>query len=276
LNAKFTKKAIQLAQQKGIDITKIDSEKIITENDIINMINKEDSIGNESNDIIMNPGDAPRSLNRVIVLGGGFGAMQVIDILLNNHNNQIVGILDDNIKLKNTEIFGIKIIGKTDTLKKLWKDKAFDKAIISISTNIPFRKELYSKSKKLNIPFINAICPTVRINRYSTIGEGNVICSQSHIGTCSSIGNNNFISSQANIEHHNVWGSHITTGPNCSTSSRVKIGDSVKFGMGIFIQPGISIGDNCLISSGSIITKSINSGQAVKTKLSSDIKPIKK
>ena len=94
--------------------------------------------------------------------------------------------------------------------------------------------QLYSKSKKLKIPFTNAICPSTRINRHSSIGEGNVICSLTHIGTCSSIGNNNFISSQTNIEHHNVWGSHITTGPNCNTSSRVKIDDCVKFGMGIY------------------------------------------
>ena len=133
---------------------------------------------------------------------------------------------------------------------------------------------MYEKSKKLKIPFANAICPSTRINRHLSIGEGNVICSLTHIGTCSSIGNNNFISAQTNIEHHNVWGSHITTGPNCNTSSRVKIDDCVKFGMGIFIQPGISVGENCLISSGSVITKSINSNHAVKTKLSSEIKPI--
>ena len=121
---------------------------------------------------------------------------------------------------------------------------------------------------------IRLFTASLNFNRHSFIGEGNVICSLVHIGTCAYIGNNNFISAKGNIEHHNIWGSHITTGPNCITSSRVEVGDCVKFGTGIFIQPGIAIGKNCLISSGSIITRSIPDNHAVKIKLSYDIKII--
>jgi len=276
LKTKTTKKALQLAQQNDIDITLIESENIITEKDIMVMIKKSGATKSKQSDVIMTPGILPSGLNRIMVLGGGFGAMQVIDILMNDSKNQIVGILDDNPDLKETKIFGIPVRGGTKEMKKHWDNNNFDLAIVSISTNIPVRKALYEKCKSLNIPMANAICPSVRINRHSFIGEGNVICSFVHIGTCASIGNNNFISAQTNIEHHNVWGSHITTGPNCATSSRVEVGDCVKFGTGIFIQPGISIGENCLISSGSILTRSIPNNHALKIKLSYDIKPIDK
>ena len=123
---------------------------------------------------------------------------------------------------------------------------------------------LYSKCKNVKIPFINAICPSVRINRNSIIGEGNVICSHVHIGVCTQIANNNFISSNSSIEHHNIIGSHNTWGPSFLTSSRVNIGDRNKFGMNVSIQPGISIGSDCLIASGSIILKSIPSKHYVK------------
>lgn len=276
LKTKITKKALQLAQQNNIDITQIETKTIITEKDIIRIINRSVSTKSKQSDIIMKPGVLPKKLNRIMVLGGGFGAMQVIDILLNQPMNQVVGVLDDNSDLKDTKIFGIPVFGSTNGLKKYWGNNSFDKAIISISTNIHVRRDLYDRCKLLKIPMANAICPSVRINRHSFIGEGNVICSFVHIGTCATIGNNNFISSQTNIEHHNVWGSHITTGPNCSTSSRVEVGDSVKFGTGIFIQPGIAIGNNCLISSGSVITRSIPDNHTLKTKLSYDIKPIDK
>ncbi len=276
LKTKITKKALQLAQQNNIDITLIETEKIITEKDILRMIKKFVSTKSKQSDLIMTSGILPKKSNRIMVLGGGFGAMQVIDILLNKPLNQVVGVLDDNSDLKDTKIFGIPVFGGTNEIKKYWDNNSFDKAIVSISTNIPVRKALYDNCKSLNIPMANAICPSVRINRHSFIGEGNVICSFVHIGTCASIGNNNFISAQTNIEHHNVWGSHITTGPNCSTSSRVEVGDCVKLGTGIFIQPGIAIGENCLISSGSVITRSIPNNHALKIKLSYDIKPINK
>ena len=226
-------------------------------------------------EIIITSGTLPKGLNRIMVLCGGFGAMQVIDILLNNPQNHVVGILDDTPDLLNSSIFGVNILGTTKDIKKHWEKKSFDKAIISISTSIQERKTLFEFCKSLNIPMANAICPTVRINRHSVIGEGNVVCSMVHIGTCTTIGDNNFISAQTNIEHHNVWGSHITTGPNCATSAMVKINDNVKFGTGIFIQPGISIGRNCLISSGSVITKSIPEFHALKSKISYDLKLIK-
>jgi len=276
LKTQFTKKALQLAQQNSIDITLIESDKIITEKDILTMVKNIPSNKNKESKIIMTPGISPSRLNRIIVLGSGFGAMQVIDILLNDPLNQVVGVLDDNPDLKDTNIFGIPVLGSTSELKKYWDNNSFDQAIVSISTNISVRKDLYNICKSFSIPMANAICPSVRINRHSFIGDGNVICSLVHIGTCSSIGNNNFISAQTNIEHHNVWGSHITTGPNCATSSRVEIGDCVKFGTGIFIQPGIAIGENCLISSGSVITRSIPKNHVLKIKLSYDIKPINK
>ena len=271
--SKITKKAIQLAQQVGIDITAIDIDGIITEKHILKMINQESPAG-KSKEIIMHPGVSPAGINRVLVLGGGYGAMQVIDILLHNPFVKVVGILDDNADLIGTEIFSVKILGKTENIGQLLKENFFDQAIVSISTDINIRKTLYDECKKLNIPMANAICPTVRINREVFIGEGNVICSMVHIGTCTYIGNNNFISSLNSIEHHNVWGSHIATGPNCATSSRVKVGDSVKFGTGICIQPGVSIGDNCLIASGSIITRSIPKRHALKTKINYEIKSI--
>jgi len=48
------------------------------------------------------------------------------------------------------------------------------------------------------------------------------------------------------------------------TSSRVQIGDKVKFGTGIFIEPGIKIGTNSIISSGSIITFDVPENSVVK------------
>jgi len=167
-------------------------------------------------------------------------------------------------------------VGTIKTLKRLWETKAFDKAIISISTSNQIREKFFNLCKDLLIPLQNAICPSVRINRSVALGEGNVICSLVHIGTCARIGNNNFISSNTTIEHHNVWDSNITTGPSCSTSSRVHVGNNVKMGSGVVIQPGISIGKGSLISSGAVITKSIPEYHSIKSKPTFELMPNKK
>lgn len=269
--SKITKKALQLSQQLGIDTTAIELEGIITEKHILQMVREQPN----QKSVIMEPGLSPKGLKRILVLGGGYGAMQVIDILLHDPNVKIVGILDDNHDLHGVEIFGVKVHGSTDLIESLFKENQFDQAIVSISNNIEVRKRLFMRCKQLNINMINAICPTVRINREVHIGEGNVICSMVHIGTCTSIGDNNFISSHCSIEHHNSWGSNNTTGPGCMTSSRVRFGNGIKLGTGVFIQPGIGIGDNCRIASGAILTRTVTGNHAVKSRFDYEVKPIK-
>jgi acetyltransferase-like isoleucine patch superfamily enzyme len=175
-----------------------------------------------------------------------------------------VGCLDDDVETQGRALFGVPVWGKLETLAAAWREKRFDRAIVSISTNIPLRKSLAERCRALGIPLANAIDPTVRLNRGVVLGLGNVLCSQVHVGVATVLGDNNFISSHTSIEHHNTWGSHNTVGPACATSSRVLVGDEVVFGTGIFIQPGVGIGSRCRIASGAVLAQTIPADHAVK------------
>ena len=94
-----------------------------------------------------------------------------------------------------------------------------------------------------------------------------MILANCRVGVCTTIGDNNFLSTNVNVEHHNNLGSHCTFGPYVSTSSRVTIGDYVKFGTGIFVEPGVSIGHNSIVASGSILVNFVPPNTLVKTKL---------
>jgi len=270
---KATKKAIQLASQYNIDLQVFNKKGIITESDVKSKIQESINLGEAH--IITESGVLPKGLKNILILGAGLGAMQVIDILLHDSNTMVVGCLDENRDLYGKKIFGFEVLGELNMMEELWRERKIHAVVISVSTNINFRKKWFEKGKSMGIPFINVIDPSVKINRSVVLGEGNVICSQSHIGVATVIGDNNFISAHNSIDHHNIWGSHNTTGPTCATSSRVKVGDCVKFGTGIFIQPGVGIGNHVLIASGVIITKSIPSYHAVKTKIITEVKPIR-
>lgn len=45
--------------------------------------------------------------------------------------------------------------------------------------------------------------------------------------------------------------------------SPIKIGDNVYIGMGAYIMPGVSIGDNCIVAARAIVTKDIPAGSVV-------------
>ena len=51
------------------------------------------------------------------------------------------------------------------------------------------------------------------------------------------------------------------------TSSRVRIGDRVRFGTGIFVEPGVEIGADAVIASGLALVQHIPEKSVVKAKV---------
>ena len=269
-----TKKARQLAGLYGVDLGTLRKAGLITEQDVRAAISTGGAESATDPGIILESGILPDGAPRVLVIGAGLGAMQVIDILLNDPLLKIAGCIDDDPDTHGRRIFGVPVLGPTSTIEELWAEKKIDSAVISISTSISARKKLFEMCESLAIPLQNAIDPTVRINRGVVLGNGNVICSHVHLGVATVLGDNNFISANTSIDHHNIWGSHNTTGPNCATSSRVLVQDEVVFGTGVFIEPGIGIGSRAQIASGSIITRTIPEAHAVKSRTTYEIIPI--
>jgi sugar O-acyltransferase (sialic acid O-acetyltransferase NeuD family) len=261
---KATKKARQLAVQYGLSLDALGaSGGLVTEKQVYAALGQSPAAIGLSSASAASPA-VPAGAARVLVLGAGLGAMQVIDILLNDPAQHPVGCLDDDPETQDQALFGVPVWGKLERLESAWREKRFDRAIVSISTNIALRKGLADRCRALEIPLANAIDPTVRLNRGVVLGRGNVLCSQVHVGVATLLGDNNFISSHTSIEHHNTWGSHNTVGPACATSSRVRVGDEVVFGTGIFIQPGVGIGSRCRIASGAVLAQTIPADHAVK------------
>lgn len=66
--------------------------------------------------------------------------------------------------------------------------------------------------------------------------------------------NDNFVL----VTHDFVCGVFINSGRRfCNSSGRVTIGNNVRFGQNVTILKGVTIGDNCFIGAGSIVSKDI-------------------
>jgi sugar O-acyltransferase (sialic acid O-acetyltransferase NeuD family) len=266
---KATKRAAEIARQHGIALTDMRKDGIITEADVLACI----AAAKPASRII--PAyQAPEGLTRVLVIPGGYGATQVMDILLNDPRVRIAGCLDDDPELQGRTILGLPVLGKMERIEDLWRERKFDAAIVGLGTSPQLRKKFFARCVELGIPMVNAIDPSVRLNRGVVLGSGNVICSQVHLGVCTVIGDNNFFSARASLDHHNVWGSHNTLGPNVVTSALVEVGDENKFGMGISIQPRIRIGSGCLVASGAVLIQPVPDRHVVRVRLITEIEPL--
>ena len=256
-----TVKAKALAEQLGVDLRSLDSSKLLTVKDV------EAAAATQDVGPLPSPLTAPGGFERVLLIGGARGATQVIDIFRGGTAQSAVAIVDDDRSKWGDEVYGVPIVGGTDRLEELFAAKAFDAVVIAISTSVAARAKLRAKCEALEIPLTNAIDPTAKVASEVHIGRGNVLCAFVQIGTSAVVGDNNFISAYNSFEHHNVVGSDISTGPSCVTSSRVKIGDRCRLGTGIYIEPGVELGDEVRVASGSILVRSVPARHTVKTKI---------
>jgi sugar O-acyltransferase (sialic acid O-acetyltransferase NeuD family) len=213
------------------------------------------------------PLEAPAGVQRLVLIGAGLGANQVLDILLHHDDQQAIAIVDDDRARFGEVVEGVPVVGDLDRALALFADGAVDAAVIAVGTSVSARTRLRKRCEESGLPLANVIDPTVRIATGVRMGTGNIICAQCHFGVGTVVGDNNLFSAHNSFDHHSELGSDITTGPGCVTSGLVKIGDRCRFGMGVFIEPRVTIGAGAQIASGAVIVGSVPPDHAVKTKI---------
>jgi acetyltransferase-like isoleucine patch superfamily enzyme len=255
-----TDKAKLRAQELGVDLASIAVQGLITVKHV------------EDAALKSKPVELPSPLSvsgveRVLLIGGGLGATQVIDIFRGGDRQRAVAILDDDAGKWGQDVYGVPVCGGTDRLRDLFAAKTFDAVVVAISTSIKARTKFRGICQELGIPLANAVDSTAKVASEVKMGRGNVICAFCQLGTSTVIGDNNFISAYNSFDHHNVLGNDISTGPGIMTSGQVKIGDRCRLGTGIFIEPHVVLSEDVRVASGAVIVKDVPARHTVKTKM---------
>jgi acetyltransferase-like isoleucine patch superfamily enzyme len=256
-----TEPARRRAEELGVDLTSLRTDRLIT----VGMV--EAAATTTVTVELPAPLKPNDGLPRIALIGAGLGATQVIDILRAAGTGTAVAIADDDTGRWADEVLGVPVVGGFEHLVGLFEEEAFDAVIIAISTSVPVRTRLRKALSARGIPMANAIDPSARIATGVTFGTGNVVCAHCHFGVETVVGDNNFFSAYNSYDHHNRLGSDISTGPAVATSGLVKVGDRVRMGTGIYIEPHVELGDDVQVASGSVIVSSVPANHVVKRRV---------
>jgi acetyltransferase-like isoleucine patch superfamily enzyme len=262
-DVKATRRAIQLAQEHGIDLSQLNVSGIVTAEDVERSIRTQRIVVSSSLPLPLmgQPGK-----QRVLIVGGGYAATQILDIYAHRNDFQAVAVVDDDVTKWGGSCSEIPIIGGSDRMAELFEKRTFDAAVISIGSSVAVRARFRKLCEDLGIPLANAIHPTASLAHGVTLGNGNVICAFCHFGFAAVLGDNNFLSAYNSFDHHCQLGSDISTGPGCMASGNVRIGDRVRMGTGVFIEPNLEIGDAVRIASGVVLMQSVPMNHTVKVR----------
>jgi acetyltransferase-like isoleucine patch superfamily enzyme len=251
------------AQELGVDLSTLAGSGLIT----VGMVETAAAAAATVDVELPQPLAGVDGLPRIALIGAGLGAMQVIDILNASGSGAAVAIVDDDPARWAEEIMGVPVVGGFSHLTELFAAGGADAAIIAVGTSVPARVRLREALTEVGIPLANAIDPTARICADVEFGAGNIVCANCHFGVATIVGDNNFISAYNSFDHHSRIGNDIATGPSNATSGLVVIGDRVRMGTGIFIEPHVELGDDVIVASGSVIVASVPANHAVKRRV---------
>jgi sugar O-acyltransferase (sialic acid O-acetyltransferase NeuD family) len=285
---RWTKKAAIVARRLGIDIDALARSKpgvTLTEADVLAAQGGTPQAAAAAPAPVATPAPAfqpaaaPRlafgqHFERVLLIGGASGAGAIaMEAILRTSHQRPAGIIDTNPKTHGQIVHGVPVLGDRTVIPALWNDGAFDGAIILFTDDIDDRAELFDSLVAAGIRMTNVIDPSVSIRTDVRMGVGNTIMSNGFIAAGAEIGNNNFFASHNVIEHHSKVGDHNAFGPRCTACGRVTIGSYIRFGMHVGIEPYLSIGDRCIIASGTTLTSSVPANTIVKARSTNELRP---
>ena len=193
------------------------------------------------------PLDAPSGVERVAVIGAGLGATQVIDIFAPGpyrpnaprRRQQAVAVVDDDrAPVGGTGGRGSRRRRQRSSLEELFAERPFrlrrdrDRHL-GIRPGPGFGSCAATSASRSPTPSIR---PPGSAPAWSS-GPGTSSAPTAISASARASGTTTSCPRYNSFDHHNVLGTDITTGPGCMTSGLVRIGDRVRLGTGIFVEP---------------------------------------
>lgn len=194
----------------------------------------------------------------MVGLGAGGHARVVIDILRLTNAHDIVGLLDPDQRLWNTEVAGVRVLGGDDQLPGLYA-RGTRYAFIGVGTigDPRPRRRLYRKVLDYDFQIISAVHPQSVVSADTQIGRGVTIMAGAVINPGARLGDNVIVNTKASVDHDCAIGNHVHISAGVSLGGGVSVGDGSMIGIGAVIMPGLQIGADAVVGAGSVVTKDV-------------------
>ena len=194
---------------------------------------------------------------RIVLLGGGVHLQYSIDVIQKQNKFEIAGITDS-IKAVGQELFGYKVIGRQEEIKELVSSHGIEAGLITVGDNWS-RKAIYDAvaSRIPSFKFVSAIHPSVIIGNNVEIGSGVVAMAGVIFNPGARIGDFTLFGTGAQIEHDCVIEEFASVSSGSVLGGFVRIAKYAAVCLGTTVVDRVSIGENTVVGSGSLVTRSL-------------------
>jgi sugar O-acyltransferase (sialic acid O-acetyltransferase NeuD family) len=166
-------------------------------------------------------------------------------------------------------VFWSGVETSNDFIKEKFKIISTDEEVIDYFNNISRsfvmcigdsskRKIMIEKFKELGGKPASFITPFCRISPYiKSIGIGTMVLNDAEMEPGVSIGEYCLINKKSKYGHGCKVGSNTEIGPMATIAAYAEIGEDCLIGISALVLPKIKVGNNVIVSAGSVVTKNI-------------------
>jgi len=196
---------------------------------------------------------------RLVLVGGGGHAKVVIDAIREAGFYEICGIVDPALK-KGTRVLGVKVLGGDKTLPEIFKN-GIRHAFIGVGSigDFHIREDIYKHIKAIGFKLPVVTHPKSVVAKGVYIGEGTFIAARAVVNTGTWIGRNVIINTSSSVDHDCTIEGFAHIAPGAVLSGGVKVGYGTHIGTGAKVIQNVTIGRECMIGSGEVIRRTVQS-----------------
>lgn len=197
-------------------------------------------------------------MTELLILGAGGHAKVVLEIASLLTRVKSLKLFDDSYQTNvHKKVLNYVVEGDSECLVKLAQSEGKKQFIIAIGNNLIRAKKYLCFFENEIEPFKGLFHPASIIAESAMIGHATVVMAGSIINANTEIGCNSIINTGSIIEHDNVIDDHVHIAPHATLCGNVSVGPLSWVGAGATVIEGVTIGKNCLIAAGSVVTKSV-------------------
>jgi sugar O-acyltransferase (sialic acid O-acetyltransferase NeuD family) len=193
-----------------------------------------------------------RSMEAIVVIGGGGHAKVVVSILRKQKRYRILGYSDPQDR---GVMAGVPYLGSDHELIGIAAGPEGLNAVLAVGqVGLGERRfALWTQLQSLNLIFPPIISPHAVVNEEVTIAEGAVVMDGTVINSGASVGRGAIANSNCTIEHDVVLREWVHVAPGATISGGAHVGRFSMVGAGATVIEGVKIADGCMVGAGAVV-----------------------
>ncbi|OGE34542.1 hypothetical protein A3C32_04330 [Candidatus Daviesbacteria bacterium RIFCSPHIGHO2_02_FULL_41_14] len=198
-------------------------------------------------------------MKKIIILGAGGNSRDIVDMIADinelRETYQLIGILDDDRKLKGSKIMDVKVLG---TIKDAYRytDCYFVNGVYSV-INFFTNEDILKRSGISLRKFVTIIHPTASISRTVKLGKGVVVLPGVVLRTNVHIGNHVTLHPGVVVGHDTKIGDFTFLASKVAVGGYVRISKSCFIGSNSTLRERIKLGRYSIVGMGSVVLKDV-------------------